>query len=217
MRKSLGPKSVRQLLNRFGIATILAGVGLSALARPVTAEIVYTPANIIIGANSSYNLDLDNDGVTDFTISTSYSTLVDSGFQESFGETPASGNGAERTAHYPSPNRVAGGKQIGPSQTFYGGTLDLAVYGLYCGPVSGCEYNGGGNWFIRKCKWVGHVEVCTYKGGTGFLGLMFQINGETHYGWALLTVNLGPPGFVTLNGYAYETIPNMPINAGQTK
>src|ERR1035438_5918307 len=75
--KTSGPESVRRRLNRFAIATIVAGVVLLALARPVTAKIVYKSSSIKIGfcqvcVSSSYNLDLNDDGVTDFTISVSY-------------------------------------------------------------------------------------------------------------------------------------------------
>lgn len=55
-----------------------------------------------------------------------------------------------------------------------------------------------------------------------YLGVSFLINGETHYGWARLSTGIAWEGrksflFVTLTGYAYETVPGMPINAGQTK
>ena len=50
-----------------------------------------------------------------------------------------------------------------------------------------------------------------------YLGLKFQLNGETHFGWARLTVKLSlqAPMQVLLTGYAYETQPNTPIIAGQ--
>jgi len=50
----------------------------------------------------------------------------------------------------------------------------------------------------------------------GYLGLTFQIDGETHYGWVLVSVSNRVEG-ARLLGYAYETTTNMPINAGQTK
>jgi len=53
-----------------------------------------------------------------------------------------------------------------------------------------------------------------------YLGLKFILGGETHYGWARLTVHatLDPAHITaTLTGYAYETIANKPIVAGQTK
>jgi hypothetical protein len=57
------------------------------------------------------------------------------------------------------------------------------------------------------------------NGGKGvknrYLGLRFQIKGKTHYGWARL--NFASPQLAKLTGYAYETIPNKTIIAGQTK
>jgi hypothetical protein len=56
-----------------------------------------------------------------------------------------------------------------------------------------------------------------------YLGLRFQVNGETHFGWARLTVSFkgGPPAQRSweahLTGYAYETVPGKTIRAGQIK
>src|SRR5271166_6965854 len=125
MKTSSGPKSVGQQLNRIAIATILAGVGLVAFAWPAEAKIVYTRHYITIGPNGSYNLDLNNDGVTDFTItaSTQITGVVGCGtggfklFTSSVSEIPASGNGAEGSP----PAALSTGDQIGPSQTYYEG------------------------------------------------------------------------------------------------
>jgi hypothetical protein len=62
------------------------------------------------------------------------------------------------------------------------------------------------------------------NGGKGvknrYLGLKFQINGKTQFGWARLTVKWSGPPFnfaATLTGYAYETIAGKSIIAGKTK
>jgi hypothetical protein len=61
------------------------------------------------------------------------------------------------------------------------------------------------------------------NGGKGvknrYLGLKFQIKGRVHFGWARISVTTLPNRlfFATLTGYAYETIPNKAIVAGQTK
>jgi hypothetical protein len=51
-----------------------------------------------------------------------------------------------------------------------------------------------------------------------YLGLKFTIDGETHYGWARLTVAKGKRGSqvvdAILTGYAYETVANKPLYAG---
>jgi hypothetical protein len=49
-----------------------------------------------------------------------------------------------------------------------------------------------------------------------YMGVRFQINGKAHYGWARLSVNYSPI-VAKLTGYAYETIANKPIIAGETK
>jgi hypothetical protein len=52
---------------------------------------------------------------------------------------------------------------------------------------------------------------------TRYLGLKFVIAGQTHYGWARLTVSA--QRFMvtaTLTGYAYETTPGKAIIAGAT-
>lgn len=164
MKTSLRPASLSQRLNGFAIATILA-VGLLAVAWPAEAEIVYTPTNITIEPNSecgssycnaSYNLDLNNDGVIDFTISASRQPsggfIYDCGalptlvplFTFSVSEMPASGNGAEGSP----PAALSGGDQIGPSQTFYAGQGTLRSDSqsrphTRCGPVIN---NYSGDW-----------------------------------------------------------------------
>jgi hypothetical protein len=50
-----------------------------------------------------------------------------------------------------------------------------------------------------------------------FLGFQFDINGETHYGWARFSVSARgsfPTITATLTGYAYETEPDKTILAG---
>jgi hypothetical protein len=178
---------------RFAIATILV-VGLLALAWPAAAQIVYTPVNITI-TEGSYKLDLNNGGVTDFTIAvhsgqmkTQYCGIASHYVVE---ETPSSDNGAESSP----PAELVTGDQIGSSQTFYAGRGILLS-----NHRSSCHSHSKGNWVI---------------GEPGYLGLMFQISGQTYYGWASLTVVGG--GSATLTGYAYESTPGMPINAGQTE
>jgi hypothetical protein len=202
MKMSSGLASVRHL-KRSAIAATVA-VSLLALARPAAAQIVYTKITVEIPANSSYNLDLNNDGISDFTISASvqfggvcggeggvikyYTTSVD--------ETPASGDGAVGSP----PTALSLGDQIGPSQTFYGGTGTLRSY--YKNP-SKCAPSSTGNWVTHSIR---------------YLGLALQINGETFYGWAKLKVDVSPlAASATLLGYAYENIPGTPINAGQKK
>jgi hypothetical protein len=51
-----------------------------------------------------------------------------------------------------------------------------------------------------------------------YLGVAFLIDGATHYGWIRMTVTIGQdwgPFLGTVTGYAYETVANQSIHAGQ--
>ena len=48
-----------------------------------------------------------------------------------------------------------------------------------------------------------------------YLGLKFTIKGEVHYGWARLSAS-NFLNKVVLTGYAYETVLNKSLKAGQT-
>ena len=63
-------ESIHQQLNMYALAAGAAGVSVLALAQPSEAEIKYTPTHVVIGKGgvSIYNLDLNHDGITDFTI-----------------------------------------------------------------------------------------------------------------------------------------------------
>lgn len=188
-----------QKFNLCAVAAIAVVVSVLTFAKLSEAKIVYTPANVAIG---DYNLDLDHDGVTDFTIQNSASGGQCSWF-DYVNELPASGNGAV-------PFEDIGGRwaaalvlgaQIGDNQQFDGGLGRMAVFGLFRPP---CQFAGSGPWF----------DVIDH-----YLGLNFQINGRIHYGWARLSVKLhqsrsGSHFIATLTGYAYETIPGKSIVAG---
>lgn len=56
------------------------------------------------------------------------------------------------------------------------------------------------------------------SGASRYLGLQFSVNGEAHFGWARLTVTCENLHVIaTLTGYAYETVANKAIVAGETK
>jgi hypothetical protein len=65
-------ESRHQQLNMYALAAGAAGVGVLALVQSVEAKIVYTPAHRVIGPDSKYLLDLNHDGIPDFTITNSY-------------------------------------------------------------------------------------------------------------------------------------------------
>jgi len=75
MKHSSGPRktatlseSIHQRLNSYALAAGAAGVSLLSLAQPSEAKIVYTPAHLVFGIIGNYGLDLNHDGITDFTL-----------------------------------------------------------------------------------------------------------------------------------------------------
>ena len=205
MRTSSGPESFLQHFSRFATAISVVGVSLLAFAGPLEAQIVYHSAHITID-DGVYNLDLNGDGVTDFTIDShaegKCSIPEDGGFGILSVTPSSSGNGAIV-------GPLTKGDEIGPDQGFAEGELQLAEYMIAEYP-RGCGLDWTGPWFGANVNYV----------AKGYLGLSFQLNGETRYGWAELTVRVpihlanGKPGVsATLTGYAYETTPGKAITA----
>ncbi|MGA7561569.1 MAG: hypothetical protein WCF61_15910 [Terriglobales bacterium] len=198
------PDSVRQRLHPYTLAATAAGVTMLALVPPGEAEIIYTPANqYIYSPYGYYALDLTGDGTTDFYLKAT---------SRSFG----SGDyGSFYVSAYQTGNAVAGVK----TGKFIGDAKDLPS-GRLIGPKTkwgGWRMESG---FISSHILPGGRCFGPWKDKRGrYLGLRFMINGEVHYGWAELNVNCfsyqshGIGGELT--GYAYETIPNKAIKAGQ--
>jgi hypothetical protein len=205
--------------NMIAVGAIAVIVTLFALAHPSRAEIVYTPVNVVI-ENSTYSLDLNNDGTTDFTIS----GVNKFGYcSDLFGHhhiprdsatikaLPVLGNGVEGGGRAAALDQ---GSTIGPGQKFYGAASLL-------------EHVKIGDWLVKvgpppdyQCEHF-DIETGNWFDFTGYLGLQFQMNGETHFGWAAVSVqfdNSQVPWTLsaTLTGYAYETVAGQSISAGQT-
>lgn len=186
----LHPKLNSKLI-AYASAASTTGVALVALAPPANAEVVYTPANVSIG--SPFLLDLNHDGVAEFTL-LHCRCFSASGHSLSFrAQLNVPGNGVLGEP-------LAAGVLIGQGQPFD------AVSTAYGGPILARGFD-----YLSISRFSGPFANAVNK----FLGLKFVVNGQIHYGWARLSV---PNIFVlpsSVTGYAYETIPNRPIRAGQ--
>ena len=193
-------ESTCRLLESYALAATAAGVGILAATSPSEAKVVYTPVHQIIKGGMTYALDLNRDGVLDFS-------LLDTVFQGSTTSTcrlsvkPARANGAKgfRTlqGEVPWASALESGVPIGGRDYFPGRGM-AAVFATRGGGVYSV-----GSWVNVKRR---------------YLGLKFRIGGKVHYGWARLDVSAAHGNITaTLTGYAYETIPNKAIIAGETK
>jgi hypothetical protein len=196
-------ESVQYQLNMYARAASAAGVSLLALAVPSEAKIVYTHVHKVIGSNSKLGLDLNHDGIIDFTIHNAYQFHSKSYHSAALWTTTPPTNALEGLYSFPfSAYALARGAKIGPPKNF------KCTFACLDGrPMLSESVAGGG---------IGQWEGATNQ----YLGVRFLDRaGRTHYGWARLTVrgNFNSKIFATLTGFAYETIPNKPIIAGRTK
>jgi hypothetical protein len=203
MKRSSRPRGIAKLsesmnrrLDSYVLAASAVGVGILALTPPSEAKIIYTPTHHVIKEGGSYQLDVNRDGITDFTFLAKYSQTT-SGFFAYLSAAPAAGNGVEGWTGFQAWDfALKQGDRIGSRHYFPGKMLVVAA------SLAGSNYDGG-SWVNVKNR---------------YLGLKFKISGKTHYGWARLSVQVEGSSIVgTLTGYAYETVPGKPVKAGQTK
>jgi len=207
-------KSFPDRLGMYAVAATAAGVGVLALTEPADASVVFTPAHTKI--TGSISLDLNNDGIPDFNFTRS---VFYGGRAFSSSTVIAPFNPA---------NRIEGNGQIR-----FSGQREVSAFALPAGSVVGPaqqQFLPAGQKFMRGYFYdIGTINF--YRSSAGawanknglsdrYLGLVFTINGQTHFGWARLSVPSRPKMFqvgTTLTGYAYETVPGKPITTGSSQ
>jgi len=183
------------------IPTTATGVGLPAFAENRPNAIVYTPASIsFMGSyalGKNVGIDFNGDGITDISIQ---------GY----------GYGAGGEQHF-STFRTGGVKWVGSAMS----------HALAKGEQIGPRANFSGRNLMARSEWhrsPSSNRICYgpfHDANTKYLGVRFSIDGETHFGWVNIYAKCGGGGakdtfvFGGVNGYAYNTIPNEPIDAGQ--
>lgn len=196
--KRSAPKFEKMVAAYATAASAAVGVGLLGAVPSAEAKVVYTQTNVTITTTSSYALDLNHDGVPDFDIN--FCACLPHAVRLQIG-LDVSGNLVREQKAFPEQAAaLLRGVTIGPKEAFtsftsgYGGVF-MADAGGY-----GSSSYSNGPWLNVKGR---------------YLGLKFLINGQVHYGWARLNTT-HQLGSVVLTGYAYETVANKPLNAGQT-
>jgi hypothetical protein len=192
--------SVHHQLNRYALAASAAGVSLLALTPPAMAKIVFTKAHQVIGCNGIYELDVNHDRIVDFLIQQLGYCNSTGSINQWLLAKEALGNAVEGNKHYAS--ALTAGEVIGPRQHFTSGATNGATMVYIHKFADSSTQRTYGKWINLNNR---------------YLGLKFKIKGKTHYGWARLSVHDARAKInATLTGYAYETVPNRSIRAGQT-
>ncbi|HEY7099692.1 MAG TPA: hypothetical protein VH437_23410 [Terriglobales bacterium] len=176
--------------HRLFLYTVAAGACLAAT--PVSnAEVLFTPSNAVVQRSGPKTLaiDIDHDGLADFTLGITHCLSFSFSFM-----IPCLR--AYTAAHS---NQIAASSK-------WAAVLNKGA------AITGHH------------SFIGNVKMTTYFGFLGFwgntankfLGVRFLIAGEVHYGWiGFRSVKAEYPAIsATLAGWAYETVPNTPIIAG---
>lgn len=195
-------------LNSHTYVVVLAAAIVAALSLPSSAEVVYHSVVVSIPVDGIYHLDLNQDGITDFTLRSAllqtYCAVGD-GYIWSLTVTPASGNAVETAAGRAGNNNASAlveSVPVNSAQSFYADTAMMAelVWGS-------CGIGTLGEWLNIPNRYL----------GLKFLGPDNQI----HYGWANLSAVAYIDGrgrlqtHVILSGFAYETVARQQIMTGQ--
>jgi hypothetical protein len=168
----------------------MAGASVGLGHSLADAQVVYTPTHHNI--DQDYYLDLNHDGINDFHIHSYY----------------LSGYGDLEVFPVITGNRIAalakgclGGEAAAPLAL--GATIGP---GMLLGAKASCmavmdSFYSFGPWINKQ---------------NHYLGFAFEVNGQTHYGWARMSMQgfFCFPCIGRIFGYAYETTPGKSIVAG---
>jgi hypothetical protein len=206
--------SLNRQLNTYALVASAAGVSVLALARASEAKVVYTETHQVTHSGFPLYIDLNHDGIKDFVLRTTYyagTAYFKVGLDASGDLNINNAVAGRRFSHngyfFSAASALPAGARIGSERKFPVRFPFMAVE-LF-NRVHTSQYSDLGPW-VGKGKGV----------RDRYLGLKFVVHGKVHYGWARLSVTLGHHRQYddvsgTLTGYAYETVPNKPIIAGQ--
>ncbi len=206
-------------LRFYALAATAASVSVLALAQPAEGEVIITNKTIPIHANKLVLLDLNGDGVNDFVFALSNYTLGNTIYNHLYvsqAHSPSFGDNVIGASYAAS--ALLRGAKIGPGDRFI---RTYAHYGIPIEKSTLCTQNCGGK------SGYSFDQGLSGKWGGGhpnrFIGVKFQIMGQTHYGWIRLTVTVkhkgtghGPTGSfsATITEYGYESVANKSCDAG---
>lgn len=202
----------------YALAASTAGVGMMALTQAAEAKVVATPTHIVVPLNGGVvQFDINGDGIPDFGLSATDFADTSTLAARHKGRPPLGGvaGGHLRVVPAQTANEVAvlggfslrpfaaalpPGVAIGAGRHFDAGTILMA--GIV---VTGCggSSQAYGNW---KGTHPPHAYLPVKFADSG---------GQIHYGWVRISVTESDIVFsATIDGYAYETVPNKTIISG---
>jgi hypothetical protein len=206
-------------LSTYAVAAASAGVALLACAQPAEGKVVFTKANIVVPFNAGMiQFDINGDGQNDFGLSVRVTTGTCT-FPQARVKRP--------DEHPPLGCPFNDRLKVAPAQPSNEIWQAGTAYGTNCAadlvrgvPINRTRPFGPGTMamYVDSGTSQGH-QFCPWDTVSNptkpYLGVKFlDTSGQVHFGWVRVTVT----GFfqVTINGYAYETVPNKGLRAGYT-
>ena len=194
MKKTKNLNFTKKMLS-YSLTSALVVAG----GQEINSEVIYYDIDdVIVGQDGSYEVDIDNDNNSDFKIlqnfwsSSSYSSSQNVRFQGLQSNNQVLMDSSSSYAKLMNSNDVVGVSSYSSSSTSQNFFRNAGLGSFYL--MSGSSGSTYGTW----------------SGQEGYLGVVFEISGEQHYGWIRLAVDEHYTGF-TVKEYAYETIPNLEI------
>ena len=181
------------------------------------AQVVYTDVNpdyLLSGNLNTYDLDLNNDGNSEFSLMTIDSLInyVTSGYTYNNNIMGAAINNISNSNSWVLSSFYVSNMQQG---TLISSAAQFGNYNNSTGSIGSAlgatfDYSllQNGVPLSTSNDFFGNFN----PNEQGILGLRFSLNNNIHYGWA--RVEYLPGGSLSIKDYAYEATPNTPIIAG---
>ncbi len=189
----------KQLLKKFSAFIVIAMM----FSASTNAQIFYTDVNPDVTINTNggaYALDLNNDGITDFNI-TFTTTMFGSQTNKYITITPLGANKVGTDYIYP--NALPLNTLIDSSSFTWLSNANQSLISRI--------------WFLppRSQTWIWQYRGNWNGASNKYIPLQLDLSSQKFYGWARLDAATNAASF-TVKDYAYNSIPNQPILAGET-
>ena len=194
-------KSLQSKLKTY--SSVAAGV---LVASSAGAQIVYTDVNPDVTLNtfpSSFDIDMNGDMTTDFSFAMSASTAYSSFQKHNVVFNPATSNS------FITSNTYVGVLNLNSA---IGSTGSFENLGFHKNMASFYSFTAAGNTYsYTNGNWTG-------SNTDKYIGVKFDISGNTHYGWIRLDASFAIPynsaWSLTIKDFAYQSTPQVAILAG---
>ncbi len=200
-------KQLPKLLSAFIVPAIM-------FSASINAQIVYTDVIPDSTSTGTFNLDLNNDGTTDFVINYTSATVLGGTncggtLNNRFISVTPSGSNQVVNDSSSKVTKLWLNSQIDSSTLTWNNISNQLLISFTFSCVNDSVF--GWTWFgYASGPWHAPSNLAA----NGFVGLKLVTSGNIYYGWVQLSVVAGGWSF-TVKDYAYNSIPNQSIITGQ--